>query len=337
MAGLFSQLWKGAQRVGDVLTPDTPEGQRAMMMAGLGTLASAGKDPLAGGLGNVGAGGLLGMQAYENMMQQNKENQMREQLLGLKEKTLQMEMAEAMRPKSPTDYELFKQNPDEYAKYKMAGAGINEQMYMNEKGEYRWGLYDRGGNMVRDLRPATEKDIKGKALVEIDMGKHPAATQLDAMIETQQGMDSLYRIKDLFDAHFVGPYAGRKGAVGDIFGFNPQKQSEFYAAEQQLKNAMIKAITGAQMSEPEAKRIMRQLPDKENPPTVWNARWNQSLINFREVQKRRTEVLRKTGFRTPELEPSGPEGGGLRPGKIEGGYRFRGGNPADENNWEKVQ
>jgi hypothetical protein len=32
-----------------------------------------------------------------------------------------------------------------------------------------------------------------------------------------------------------------------------------------------------------------------------------------------------------------PTGGPIAPGAIEDGYRFRGGNPADKNNWERVQ
>lgn len=34
---------------------------------------------------------------------------------------------------------------------------------------------------------------------------------------------------------------------------------------------------------------------------------------------------------TPQAAPSGPQ-----PGMVKGGYRFKGGNPADKNNWEKI-
>jgi hypothetical protein len=175
------------------------------------------------------------------------------------------------------------------------------KMYQTPEGDYRFGFFDTQGNLAKDIRAATPKEIKGTAAVSINLGKPAAASERTSLAETQASMDALKRIKDLYDASYVGPVKGRVGGVGDIFGFNPKVQSEFYAAEQSMKNAMIKAITGAQMSEPEAKRIMKQLPSSENPPSVWEARWNQSMENFKEIQKRREEVLEKSGVVSPKL------------------------------------
>jgi hypothetical protein len=184
------------------------------------------------------------------------------------------------------------------------------QMYQTDKGEYRWGFFTEQGNLAKDIRAATDKETKATPAVAINMGKPAAASERTALSETQESLDSLDKIESLFDEAFVGPFAGREGSVKDVIGETPffagntARQSEFYATEQAMKNAMIKAITGAQMSEPEAKRIMSQLPHRNNPPSVFRARLKATRENFKTIKKRREEVLRKSGLRVPELEES---------------------------------
>jgi len=40
---------------------------------------------------------------------------------------------------------------------------------------------------------------------------------------------------------------------------------------------------------------------------------------------------------TANATRSGGAGAGIQPGTVDGGYRFKGGDPANKNNWEKVQ
>ena len=140
---------------------------------------------------------------------------------------------------------------------------------------------------------------KPSALVNIEMGKPASAAERTAMATGAASIDTLNNLKTLFDEAFVGPFAGRAGTAKEIFGGNPQKQSEFIAATAAFKNQIIKEITGAQMSEPEAERIMKQVPDVNNPPSVWQARWKQSIGNIKRIQKRRAEVLRQSGLKVP--------------------------------------
>lgn len=169
------------------------------------------------------------------------------------------------------------------------------------KGEYRWGLYNKQGDMAVDLRKATKKEIEGAAAVNINMGKPAAASEREKLASGAAALDSLANLKALYDKSFVGPVAGRTGKFKNVFGMNPEKQSEFLAATAAFRNAIIKEITGAQMSEPEAKRILKQVPDETDPPTVWNAKHAQSVKNIKMLQKRRKQVLRESGLKVPEM------------------------------------
>lgn len=143
---------------------------------------------------------------------------------------------------------------------------------------------------------------KPSSLVSINLPKPASASERTAIAEGEAAIDSLNNIKSLFDASFVGPIAGRAGTVGELFGANTLERSEFIAATAAFKNQIIKEITGAQMSEIEANRILKQVPDVNNPPSVWQARWNQSLKNIEFLQIRRNEILRKSGIKAPGSE-----------------------------------
>lgn len=45
-------------------------------------------------------------------------------------------------------------------------------MYQDAEGNYRWGLHDESGNLIKDLRAATGKEIKDKDAKGLDVGKY---------------------------------------------------------------------------------------------------------------------------------------------------------------------
>ena len=170
----------------------------------------------------------------------------------------------------------------------------------------------KGGQLYAqdyDYNPQTRQEIpsgdmypsKQPGGAEIKISSGGEREKLAAGLASLDLLDNLH---DLFKEAYVGPVAGRVGKVKDIFGGNPLKQSEFNAATATLKNQVIKEITGAQMSEPEAKRIMKQIPDVTDPPSVWQAKWNQTRKNLFNVRKRRLEVMERSGIKIPE-EPIG--------------------------------
>lgn len=146
-----------------------------------------------------------------------------------------------------------------------------------------------------------DKMLIGQPLVEIGFGKPAAAAERTAIAETRASIDSLDNLKTLFDnaRTKTGLVAGRVAPVAGLFGLTTDEQEAFMAATSAFKNAIIKQITGAQMSEPEAKRIMKQIPDITDPPARWNAKWKQSKKNLEFLQRRRLEILQQSGLRVP--------------------------------------
>jgi hypothetical protein len=91
-----------------------------------------------------------------------------------------------------------------------------------------------------------------------------------------------------------------------------QGLAEFVAEVATLKNAVVKATTGAAMSEPEAQRIMSQVPDLTNQPAVFRARLASTRRNL-ETLKRRTLELSGGAVAAPQAA-SAPDMSGLRQG-----------------------
>lgn len=139
-----------------------------------------------------------------------------------------------------------------------------------------------------------------ESVTNVNIGKPASAEERKKIAETRASLGALQNLKDLFDSAYVGPLAGRMGAVKDLFGFNISQQSAFYAAEASLKNEIIKLITGAQMSEVEAKRIMKEIPDRNDPPSVWKAKWEQTVKNKQRLEEEYLKVLEQSGLKAPK-------------------------------------
>jgi hypothetical protein len=154
-----------------------------------------------------------------------------------------------------------------------------------------------------------EKMLAGQPMVQIGLGQPASPTERQTIAETRASIDALDNLKSLFDSvqTRTGPVAGRLDPLKGLLGMTTDEQEAFMAATSAFKNAIIKEITGAQMSEQEANRIMKQVPDIIDPPARWKAKWEQSKKNLEFLQKRRMEILGQSGIRVP--------GGQTLPGK----------------------
>lgn len=155
----------------------------------------------------------------------------------------------------------------------------------------------------QDLSAATAKETGGAKL---------SATAIEKIAGVDSSLSMLDDIERLLPSMLssIGPIQGRLTSVQLKTGVGVTEElAEFAAQITGLKNAVIKAITGAQMSEPEAKRIMGQIPDLDNPDAVFRARMATTRRNL-ETLKRRTIELSGGSMPEADSDPLGIRKGG---------------------------
>jgi len=131
---------------------------------------------------------------------------------------------------------------------------------------------------------------------ETELGKQSDLGTVDlALAEVQKNIDN----------NFVGPVAGRLNTAAQIFDVTASdKRANFISAVNSYRNSMIKAITGAQMSEPEAARIMKQLPNEKMSVTDFKAKLKLSRELLAKSLKLRQGNLKQAGYTGVNTSPS---------------------------------
>jgi hypothetical protein len=139
----------------------------------------------------------------------------------------------------------------------------------------------------------------------------PSAGERQALAEGQAALDLLESVRFLASpeagGNIIGPISGRvaRGRARTV-GL-PAGEGDLYAAVEALRNQVIRNISGAQLSEQEAKRIERQLPDIGLPYATFVARLLATRDNIGFLQQRRAEVLRGSGVQVPTMAaPTAP-------------------------------
>jgi hypothetical protein len=110
-------------------------------------------------------------------------------------------------------------------------------------------------------------------------------------------------LKDTYSEDFIGPVRGRFGSILEAVGGIGEDEAEFRADLSTLRNGVVTAITGAQMGEKEATRILRQVPSENNPIEVFEARLESTRKNLIRLAQKRREILQATGVDTSKLPP----------------------------------
>jgi len=155
----------------------------------------------------------------------------------------------------------------------------------------------------RTAKKAEEQDDEPER-VKLSATSIEKIAGIDQAASLAKAMSS--RVKD----EWLGPVAGRwaEGKIGLPGVDVPEDLARFFADTATLKNATVKAITGAQMSEPEAKRIMKQIPVFTDKKSVWQAKAKATAENLNFLRQR--IIALSKGEMPPEIPWDNEEAGG---------------------------
>lgn len=114
------------------------------------------------------------------------------------------------------------------------------------------------------------------------VGRPVPAAMADKASGIEQSIGILQKLIATPKDKIIGPLQGRLRDFGTMVpGYEtPSDVSDFIADTNTLTNSIIKAITGAQMSEVEAKRIKGQIPLITDQGTVWESKAHKTIENL---------------------------------------------------------
>lgn len=149
------------------------------------------------------------------------------------------------------------------------------------------------------------------------------AEQINQVANSVTARRQLAGVRASFSPTFVGPVEARFRDFERTFGIDlgQLKNAKGQQFQTELANAInnyIKATTGAQMSEPEARRIQRALPSQYRADEAFIAQLDAALRETDNVLSDRLAIYESLGFgRIPDLKesigsPSTPSSGDLQ-------------------------
>ena len=103
--------------------------------------------------------------------------------------------------------------------------------------------------------------------------------------------DSFQRVRELYKPEYVGAVAGRLGGLQEATTGLPQEQAAFYADLADIQNTLIYLKSGKQINESEYQRLLKQIPDKNLPESVFNARMQEFERVMNDVERSRASNM----------------------------------------------
>lgn len=222
----------------------------------------------------------------------------------------------------------------------------NIETFYDENGRETKGIYDPSS--PSGFRPVggAKAPMAGRNQV-LTAGDRKAVLEADEGVQAGNNVISaLDKAMQLNSQAYSGPLAGTRGYIASQFG------SEGGVATQQLDNLVtaqaldqLKSTFGSMPTEGERKILLDIQGSVNQSPEVRAAIYERAKAAAQrriEFNRKQATALRSGEYYSPDyqgpaIDSAPPAARGAQPGMVEDGYVFRGGDPADPNNWEPAQ
>lgn len=175
---------------------------------------------------------------------------------------------------------------------------------------------------------------RGAGFIAAAKAKGEDAATAESLESKMPGLEEVVRKLDELSEKATYTYGGQALDWSQKqLGMDPRAaavaRSEYIAMVDNQVLPLLRDTFGAQFTQAEGETLRNTLGDPDKSPTEKQA----VLKAFIEQKRRDLEALNvRTG-----RDAAPAAGGGLQPGAIEDGFRFKGGDPSDPANWEQVQ
>lgn len=178
----------------------------------------------------------------------------------------------------------------------------------------------------------------------------PSRTEIEKLQMARTEAATITSALDDFRREFKN--AGTWDSLKSVAGANTPVNTAYNNAALLAKGEALYNL--GVLNGPDLDIIRRTLPDPSTPKGIMTSPENASIAVDKVIDLLQTRIAsreRQLGLPVTDVRgaanelratmPGGPTqqptGGPIAPGAIEEGYRFKGGNPADKNNWERVR
>ncbi len=136
------------------------------------------------------------------------------------------------------------------------------------------------------------------------LGKPIPAEETAKMGGLQALLNDVSTARELYKPGWVGPISGRVGAVQEKYtGGAGTNQVKFYAYIRDMKDALLRARSGAQINEQEYKRLVNFLPDENLPSKTFEARLDRFESELNNVLSSKKKAFSEGGYGKRETKP----------------------------------
>jgi hypothetical protein len=164
--------------------------------------------------------------------------------------------------------------------------------------------------------------------VNINMPAKTPEAEMKSMVDLLSIQDSINTIKTLgtrrdpetgrltYNTSWMGPVSGRISDVGASYGIPgtvPSEQEiQFRQVVDDIQDRVLRARSGAQINEQEAKRLKKFIPDYHKPAKTFWSQLKQFEQTYNDILAQKKTVLGQAGY----IVPQGVQATGTTPGQF---------------------